>query len=85
VNGYLDYLIQGGFAVGILGFMWKMSIDSDKKIATVFTRFDNHKKVVKEEHVSKDVCDIVRTQLGNDIKEIKGDVKLLLRKNGFKD
>lgn len=85
MNGSLGYIIEGSFAVGILGLIWKISIDSNKKVDTVFKRFDQHKEAIKEEFVNKDVCKILNTQMQRDIGEIKTDVKLLLRKNGFKD
>ena len=79
MNGNLPTLIQGSFAIGVLGLIWKIAADNNKKVDTIFKRFDDYKRSVKEEHVSKDVCDVVRTQLSNDISEIKADVKELVR------
>jgi len=79
LNGHLPTIIQGVFGVGIVGFVWKIASDNAKTTSTIFKRFDDYKQSVKQEHVTKDVCDLVRTQLGDDIKEIKEDVKELVR------
>jgi len=84
MNGHLPTVIQGVFSIGIIGFVWKIAADNAKSTSTIFKRFDEYKKTVKDEHVTKDVCDLVRTQLGDDIKEIKMDVKELVtaKRNG---
>ena len=87
MNGYAP-LVEGLFAIGVLGLIWKIGTDSTKKIEgitkSIFKRFDEHKEKNREDFVSKDVCKIVSKQMQIDIGEIKTDVKILLRKNGFK-
>ena len=85
MNGsVLVYVLEGSFALAILGFVWKISYDNSRGVQTIFRRFDEYKEVVKKDHVSKETCKIVRDNLTEDIKEIKQDVKLLLRNNGHK-
>lgn len=75
-----------GTVVAVFGITWKMCSNSDKKVNTVFKRFDEYKKHLEETHVSKEVCGILHNQIVEDIVEIKADVKELLTraKNGNK-
>ena len=73
------YIVEGGFLLGMLGFMWKISYDHSKGITTIFRRFDEYKESVKKDHVNKDVCKILHETLDRDVKEIKADVKTLIR------
>ncbi len=82
-DGIVGVVIQGSFAVGILGFMWKVAADSNKKTDTIFRRFDEYKEAMKKDYVGKEGCGIRHDQLTRDIQEIKTDVKILLR-NGSK-
>jgi len=75
----VGYVIEGSFALGVLGFMWKVAGDSNKKAETIFRRFDEYKKEVKTEFVSKEGCGIRHDQITRDLQEIKTDVKILLR------
>jgi len=81
-------IIQIAFSGGILLLIWRMHTDSKKtmeeKVAGVFKRFDQFKRDVKDDYVSKDVNKIQYDKMDRDIQEIKTDVKTLLRKNGFK-
>jgi len=83
VDGLAPIIIQGSFAIGILGFMWKVADDSNKKSETIFRRFDEYKKDIKADmktdFVSKEGCGIRHDQIMRDISEIKTDVKILLR------
>ena len=79
LNGAMPTLIQGSFAVAVLGLIYKIAIDNNKKVDTIFKRFDEYKESVKKDFVQKPVCDVVREQLGSDIKEIKADVKELIK------
>ena len=75
-----------GTIVAVFGITWKLCDKSDKKVGTVFKRFDEYKKHLEETHVSKEVCGILHNQICEDIVEIKADVKELLTrsKNGNK-
>jgi len=85
MDGLVGVVVQGSFAVGILGFMWKMSIDNNDKINTIFRRFDEYKETMKKEFVSKEGCGIRHDNLTRDVQEIKTDVKILLRNGHGKE
>ena len=78
-TSFAGYVIEGSFALGVLGFMWKVAGDSNKKAETIFRRFDEYKKDMKADFVSKEGCGIRHEQIAKDIQEIKTDVKILLR------
>lgn len=80
----VTYVIEGSFALGILGFMWKVAADNNKKAETIFRRFDEYKETMKKDFVGKEGCGIRHEQIMRDISEIKTDVKILLR-NGKRD
>lgn len=79
MDSLLPVIIQGSFAVGILGFMWKLSYDNNEKVNTIFRRFDDYKEAMKKDFVGKEGCSIRHEQLVRDVQEIKTDVKILLR------
>jgi len=80
-------IVQIIFSGGILGLIWRIHVNGQKgmedKVGAVFKRFDQFKRDVKEDYVSKDVNTIQYDKMDRDIQEIKSDVKTLLRKNGF--
>lgn len=82
----VQYFIEGTFAIGVLGLIWKVTQDNKSNTETIFRRFDEYKETVKKEHVNKDVCKIIHEQLCGDIREIKSDVKEIMRvqRNGGK-
>ena len=84
MEGLAGVIVQGSFAVGILGFMWKVAGDSNKKAETIFRRFDEYKKDMKADFVSKEGCGIRHEQIMRDIAEIKTDVKILVRNGNGK-
>lgn len=69
-----------GTIVAVIGVTSMMVGRTDKKIGTVFKRFDTYKEHVENTLVSNKVCDILHRQLNADVAEIKADVKLLVRK-----
>ena len=75
-----------GTVVAVFGVTAMLCGKTEKKIGTVFKRFDEYKKHIEETHVSKEVCSILHNQICEDIVEIKSDVKELLTrsKNGNK-
>jgi hypothetical protein len=83
MDGLAPIIIQGSFAVSILGFMWKVATDSNRKTEVIFRRFDEYKEEVKKDFVSKEGCGIRHDNLTRDIQEIKTDVKILLRSVGI--
>ena len=78
-GSFVGYFIEGSFALGMLGFMYKVSTDSNRKVETIFRRFDEYKKDMKADFVSKEGCGIRHDQISRDIAEIKTDVKILVR------
>lgn len=88
----LEYLGIAGFNLTVIGttatFFYRIyneikSIREDGEIkrGRIYERVDEVKKCLKQEFTSKDVCEILHKQLGQDVSEIKADIKLLLRKN----
>jgi len=73
-----------GTIVTVLTLAWRYSQAHDNKVARVYKRMDEIKKEQKKEFVLKEVCSILHERLSNDITEIKKDVKLLLKRNGYK-
>ncbi len=60
----MPWIIEGGFAVAVLVFMWKISAESNAKAATLFRRFDEFKVYIeqrmKDDYVSKEMCKLMR-------------------------
>jgi len=75
-----------GTVVVVVGITLTMCGKTEKKVGTVFKRFDEYKKHLEDTHVSKEVCGILHNQIVEDVVEIKADVKtlLLMAKNGNK-
>jgi len=74
------YATGVGTAVIVIGTVSVMAKDCRNKISGMYKRFDEHKRDLRDTHVSKEVHDLKYVQLKGDIDEIKGDVKQLLRK-----
>jgi len=79
VEHWQIYSIGIGTAVGIIGMVTVMAAECKKNISRVYERFDEYKQHMEETHVSKEFFALVHKQLVEDIIEIKGDVKTLLR------
>ena len=80
----LNWIIQGAFAISLLGFMWKVSGDLNRKSDILFRRFDEFKKYIddklKEDFVSKEMCHIMHDHSKDDFIRLESKVD-----NGFKD
>ena len=89
-----NWLVGGGIftiLVSVLKNNWDihnkidtMKKERDDKIGRIYGRFDEYKANFEGKHVSKDMCEVLHTQIRNDLTEVKSDVKQLLRKNGIK-
>lgn len=77
---FISHAIEGGVLLSLLGLMWKVGTDSNSRSQTLFKRFDDYKREVKNEHVHKDVCKIIHENMNRDIQEIKTDVKTLINR-----
>ena len=75
----VQYVIEGAFALGVVGLIWKIALDSEHNTNLIFRRFDEYKETIKKEHVNKDVCKIIHEQLCVDVKEMKSDIKEIIR------
>ena len=69
-----------GTAVIIIGAVAAMVRDTRGQITRMYHRFDEHKQHMNDNFVSDKICKIINTQMNDDIKEIKKDVKELLKK-----
>jgi len=79
VDKFLEWMITGG-VLGLVIFVLANHRETDGKIKRVYNRLDEVKDAIGTRHVSKEVCAILHKQLGDDVKEIKMDVKKLLSK-----
>lgn len=84
-----DVLMVIGTFVGtiatVLTLAWRFAQAQEARVAQVYKRIDMIKEAQKKEFVLKEVCSILHERLSNDIVEIKKDVKLLLKRNGYKE
>jgi len=79
--------IEAYAAIGILifsfiGFIWRISYMLNRKVS--YESFDRHKKDVTDNYVHKEIFDLTYDQVKADIKEIKDDLKILLRRTNKK-
>jgi hypothetical protein len=74
----VDYTAFGALIVAIIGITLRVGFVLNKKVS--YESLDRCKKEVQENYVSKDVFLMAHGTLKEDIVEIKGDVKELLKK-----
>lgn len=77
-----EWLMCGGL-LALIGLLFKVDKDGQHRDNRIYERFDEYKKGFDDKHVSKEVCGILHKQIVDDLKEIKADVKTLV-KNGNK-
>jgi hypothetical protein len=85
VEHWQIYGIGIASAVGLITAVSVMATDCKKSISRVYERFDEYKAHMESTHVSKEFFALVHKQLVEDIIEIKGDVKTLLRNGHSKN
>ena len=73
-----------GSILGLTGFVFGHMRHEAHQRRRVYERFDNHKEHVEEKYVRKDLCGVIHKQVSEDLREMKGDIKKLLGKNGIK-
>jgi len=78
MNDYLQYLNLAGI-LGLLGFVWKIANGNKRKVS--YDSFDRYKKEVENKVRTKEVCDERHEEIKVTLKEIKEDVKYLVRLN----
>ncbi len=71
-------LAFGSLVLGFLGFVYKVAYDEEVKRERIFKRMDEIKLSMKEDYVTKEVCNIMHRQIADDLSEVKKDVKTLL-------
>jgi len=80
----VNWIIQGSFAIAVVGFMWKIDRDMNVKSETLFRRFDEYKKYIetklRDEFVSKETCHIMHSHSTNDFIRLEKKVD-----DGFKN
>ena len=79
-----QHIITGGTLLLLFAFVFKTNKDNRDTVSRVYKRLDEVKEVTDTVYTRKDVCVIRHEQITVDLKEIKGDVKKLLTKNGLK-
>jgi 3-methyladenine DNA glycosylase Tag len=77
--GLTEIFVATGIVIALAGFSWKMVYDQDKKIDTVFRRFDQYKKHLEETHVSDKICKITHERTDEILADLRADVKEILR------
>ena len=75
-------LTFGGSILGIVGFVLGNTRSETNKRSRIYERLDEVKCDVEEKFVAKDICSVVHTQIAGDLKEMKADIKSILRNNG---
>lgn len=73
-----EYTALGVLIVAIIGIVIRISHVLNKKVS--YDSLDRCRRDVLQSFVSKDVCQVLHTSIKEDITEIKGDVKELLKK-----
>ena len=77
---FLAPLLTGlGLLATFWGITWKMGTDTDSKIGRIYKRFDEYKDHIESTHTRREVCNIVHEQVATDLKELKQDIKALLK------
>lgn len=69
--------------VAIIGLVFKTNRDNDAKVTRLYQRLDESKQNQEDKYTRKEICAVLHTQLNHDISEIKGDIKILLKHNGY--
>ena len=77
-------ITTGGTLLALIIFVFKNNKDHRDSVSRVYKRLDEVKSDVGGVYTRKDVCEIRHEQIAIDLKEIKGDVKKLLIRNGIK-
>ena len=70
----------GSLVLGFIGFMYKTTMDEAGKRTRIYTRIDEVKRGLEEKTQSKEICNIHIETIQKDLKEIKEDVKILLKR-----
>ena len=78
-------LVISGFSIATYRYVGKIKDEDEKKRSRIYERLDEVKEVISEKFVHKDMCEVLHKQVSSDLTEIKTDLKLLLRKNGFEN
>ncbi len=69
----------GASLIGIVGFVLGNARSEAGKRSRIYGRIDEVKEANNKTYVKKEVCDAVHKPLGEDLKEVKDDVKKLLQ------
>ena len=82
--------VSAGSLIAVVGIVLRNNYINDQKIGTVYGRLDDTKKQFKDDFVEDKMCverqrrvDEKLDRVEADTKEIKGDIKLILKKNGY--
>ena len=74
----IHYIIEGGFLIAMLSFLWKIGHESNQKINTVFRRFDEHKKEVtdtmSQNYVHKEIFNVQLDHANKDLARLERKV-----------
>lgn len=69
------WIIEGGFALGMLTFMWKINSEMQSRTNAIFRRFDEHKEYIanklEKDYVSKDLCHLMHEHGTNDFRRVE--------------
>ena len=86
----LIFGLQGTMTMALIGvYIWsfKLSQETDVKIGKLYETINNHIQTINihqddSSFVRSNMCNTINKQLSSDLKEIKTDVKELIRKAG---
>ena len=80
-----ETIISGVGSVSLIALTgWVINTSKLVSTKASFKRLDEYKSRSDEKYVDKNVCEVLNKTLTEDVKEIKTDVKILLRQNGYK-
>ena len=78
----LQVIIPSGVVLGLVGILLRVSGQMTAKYDAASKRITDVQKLNDQRFVNKDVCKVLHEALAADVKEIKADLKELIRRNG---
>ena len=82
MGGFM-HKVLGDFRVEMRSIQDISDKDTSTKLKRQYDRFDEFKEHIEGTHTRKEVCLVIHDQLKDELKEIKSDVKEILKKVKF--
>lgn len=78
----IDYIAPIGAGLAVIGFVWRMKLDTDSKRSELYDHIDKRQQENEAKYTHKILCDERSKHFADSLEEIKCDVKTLIRMNG---